>query len=142
MRHERNGSTLKPIALACVVALSACVQASSVDEKASPPTDWEWREYLGDAGRTHYAPLAQINAGNVDQLEVAWTYDTGPLDGALTQIQCNPIVVNGVLYATTSRAHVFALDALTGNPLWRFDPTEHGSVSQAHNRGVLYWDGP
>lgn len=142
MRHERNGSTLKPIALACVVALSACVQASSVDEKASPPADWEWREYLGDAGRTHYAPLAQINAGNVDQLEVAWTYDTGPLDGALTQIQCNPIVVNGVLYATTSRAHVFALDALTGSPLWRFDPTEHGSVSQAHNRGVLYWDGP
>ena len=52
MRHERNGSTLKPIALACVVALSACVQASSVDEEASPLADWDWREYLGDAGRT------------------------------------------------------------------------------------------
>lgn len=103
--------------------------------------DWEWRHYLGDEGRSHYAPLEQIHSGNVDQLEVAWTYDTGALDGALTQIQCNPIVVDGVLFGTTSRAHVFALDASTGREKWRFDPTSYGSTSQGHNRGVVYWAG-
>ena len=48
-------------------------------------------------------PLAQIHRANVDQLEVTWSYDTGPLEASLSQIQCNPIVVNGVLYATTAR---------------------------------------
>ncbi|MFK7896334.1 MAG: pyrroloquinoline quinone-dependent dehydrogenase [Myxococcota bacterium] len=103
--------------------------------------DWEWRHYLGDEGRTHFAPLAQINRGNVDALEIAWTYDTGPLEGALTQIQCNPIVVGGTLFGTTSRSHVFALNAATGEEKWRFDPTKFGSVSQGHNRGVVYWSG-
>lgn len=104
--------------------------------------DWEWKHYLGDAGRSHYSPLAQIHRANVDQLEVAWTYDTGPLEATLSQIQCNPIIVDGTLYGTTPRAHVFAVDAATGVERWRFDPTAYGSASQGHNRGVVHWDGP
>ncbi len=116
-------------------------QAGPAQTEQASVDDWEWRHYLGDEGRSHYAPLDQINRGNVDQLQVAWTYDTGSLDGALTQIQCNPIVVGGVLFGTTSRAHVFALDAATGREKWRFDPTVYGSMSQGHNRGVVYWSG-
>ncbi len=119
-----------------------CLGAEGVDEVAPPVEDWEWRHYLGDEGRSHYSPLAQIHPGNVDQLEIAWRYDTGPLEGSLSQIQCNPIIVEGVFYATTPRAHVFALDAATGHELWRFDPTAHGSAAQGHNRGVVYWDAP
>jgi quinoprotein glucose dehydrogenase len=102
----------------------------------------EWRHYLGDPGRAHASPLKQIDRDNVSQLELAWAYDTGPPAGALSQIQCNPIVVDGVLYATTSRSHPFALDAATGRELWRFDPVAHGSASQGHNRGVVHWAGP
>lgn len=105
-----------------------------------PAADWDWSAYLGDRARSHYAPLDQIDRSNVEQLSVAWTYDAGPAEGALSQIQCNPIVIDGVLYATTSRSHPFALDAATGQERWRFDPVAHGSASQGHNRGVVYWD--
>lgn len=125
----------------CVARDPAAPEGSAASASAAP-VDWEWRDYLGDPGRSHYSPLVQIDPTNVDRLEVAWTYDTGKLEGALSQIQCNPIVVGGVLYATTPRSHVFALDASNGRELWRFDPTQHGSAAQGHNRGVVYWDGP
>jgi len=130
------------IFLAMLALLGGCQAHEAGDASVAAPTDWEWRDYLGDAGRSHYSPLAQIDRTNVDRLEIAWTYDTGPLEGSLTQIQCNPIIVDGVLFATTSRSHVFALDAGTGQERWRFDPTAHGSSAQGHNRGVVYWEGP
>jgi len=130
------------LGIAAIAVGLACVR-SGPDREASPAAEsWEWRHYLGDPGRSHYSPLSQIDRGNVDRLEVAWTYDTGPLEASLSQIQCNPIVVDGVLYGTTPRSHVFALDAATGRELWRFDPTAHGSAAQGHNRGVVHWDAP
>ncbi len=120
----------------------ACVRSGHEQAAPAAVESGEWRHYLGDVGRSHYSPLSQIDRGNVDRLEVAWTYDTGPLESALSQIQCNPIVVDGVLYGTTPRSHVFALDAATGRELWRFDPTAHGSAAQGHNRGVVHWQSP
>jgi quinoprotein glucose dehydrogenase len=75
---------------------------------------------------------------------VAWTYRTGDArPEGRSQIQCNPIVVDGVLYATTARVETFALDAATGREVWRFDPHEAGAKSLAEwlgvNRGVAYW---
>ena len=123
------------------VALGISCGGSSPEQAESETVDsGEWRHYLGDPGRSHYSALAQIDRGNVGRLEVAWTYDTGPLESSLSQIQCNPIIVGGVLYGTTPRSHVFALDAATGVELWRFDPTAHGSAAQGHNRGVVYWE--
>ncbi|MBJ18217.1 MAG: PQQ-binding-like beta-propeller repeat protein [bacterium] len=128
--------------LGSLVVVFGCLGGEGADETKRPVEDWEWRHYLGDEGRSHFSPLAQIHRDNVDQLEIAWTYDTGSLKGSLSQIQCNPIIVDGVLYATTSRSHVFALDAATGEERWRFDPTAHGSAAQGHNRGVVHWDSP
>ena len=124
----------------CALLLAACTLQAGSPPPALP--DQDWPTYLGDPGRTHHSALAQIHRGNVHRLELAWSYDTGPLQGALSQIQCSPIVVDGVLYGTTPRAHPFALDAATGRELWRFDPVAHGSASQGHNRGVVYWEGP
>ncbi|MCR9092574.1 MAG: PQQ-binding-like beta-propeller repeat protein [bacterium] len=124
-----------------VLGLTSCVRGEPTEAPA-PVTDWEWRVYLGDERRSHYAPLDQISLDTVHLLERVWTYDTGPIEGSLSQIQCNPIVVDGVLYGTTPRSHPFALDAATGEELWRFDPTAHGSAAQGHNRGVVYWAGP
>jgi quinoprotein glucose dehydrogenase len=75
---------------------------------------------------------------------VAWTYRTGDARAeGRSQIQCNPIVVEGALYATTTRVETFALDAATGRELWRFNPYGAGAEAQAEglavNRGVVYW---
>ena len=69
---------------------------------------------------------------------MAWTYDTGDVfEGS--EMQCNPIVVDGVLYATTPKMRVLALNAGTGELIWSFDPFEDGSPRQRRNRGVVYW---
>lgn len=69
--------------------------------------DRDWPVYLGDAGGTHYSALAQIDRGNVVRLAPAWTYRTGDAT-ANSQIQCNPLVVDGVLYGTSPQLALFA----------------------------------
>ncbi|MEM9176659.1 MAG: PQQ-binding-like beta-propeller repeat protein, partial [Myxococcota bacterium] len=145
MARSGTGLGFFVAAIAALFGLAACPRVGSLSEGptgAGARADWEWRVYLGDEGRSHYAPLDQISLENVHRLEPVWTYDTGPVEGSLSQIQCNPIVVDGVLYGTTPRAHPFALDAATGRLRWRFDPTAHGSAAQGHNRGLVHWAGP
>jgi len=93
----------------------------------------DWPEYLGGPERGHYSTLARINTRNVAQLQVAWTYHTGDPG----EVQCNPIVVAGVLYGVTAANGIFALDAATGAERWQFAP---GSTKSNHVlRGVVYW---
>jgi quinoprotein glucose dehydrogenase len=107
---------------------------------AAPSADWP--TYLGDRANSHYSPLKQINTTNVTQLQVAWTYQSGGArpDGR-SQIQCNPLIIDGVLYGTSPLSVLFALDAATGQELWRFNPLRGGGDHQALgvNRGVVYW---
>jgi quinoprotein glucose dehydrogenase len=93
--------------------------------------DWP-RSHGGDAG-TRYSGLEQITRDNVRDLQVAWTYRSG--DGA-GNMQCNPIVVEGVMYAPTVGEHVVAVNAETGRELWRFKPG-----GQPAFRGLTYWHG-
>ena len=105
------------------------------------PADADWPVYQGP-GSNQYSALDQITPENVGRLEVAWTYESGDAspDGR-SQIQCNPIIVDGVLYATSPALVVFALDASTGEERWRFDPfaTGDGPGRLGINRGVTYW---
>jgi len=94
----------------------------------------EWREYLGGPERNHYSPLDQINAGNVHQLKVAWEYHT--LDSG--QIQCNAIIVNGILYGMTALTRPFAVDAATGKEVWK--GRSDGPDNASSSRGVSYWE--
>lgn len=95
----------------------------------------EWPEYLGGPDRNHYSLLTHIDSTNVDQLEVAWEYHSGDSG----QVQCNPIVVDGILYGVTASINVFALDAATGKEIWRLRDTAeakwYGTL-----RGVTYWE--
>ena len=95
----------------------------------------DWPAYLGDKSASHYSPLRQINAGNVPQLEVAWTWRSGDARADSSQIQCNPLVIGGVVYATSAAMKLVALDAATGRELWRFEPLDANGV----NRGLAYW---
>jgi glucose dehydrogenase len=98
-----------------------------------------WSVYGGGPDSIRYSSLDQINRENVKRLQVAWTYDTGDaFEGS--EMQCNPIVVDGVLFATSPKLRVFALDAATGGERWSFDPFEGKPVtSKTRNRGLTYW---
>jgi quinoprotein glucose dehydrogenase len=95
----------------------------------------DWSAYLGDKAASHYSTLAQITPGNVQQLQVAWTWQGGEARPNTSQIQCNPLMIDGVLYATNAQMKLVALDAGTGRELWRFAPAEPNGV----NRGLAYW---
>ncbi|MBE7169461.1 MAG: PQQ-binding-like beta-propeller repeat protein [Williamsia sp.] len=106
-----------------------------------------WKTYAGSKDGLRYSSLDQINAGNVSQLQVAWTFSTHDKDtGNRSQNQCNPIVVDGILYGTSPRLKLFALDAATGGQKWLFDPAAEDTAlkrdrnaSLKVNRGVVYW---
>ncbi len=104
----------------------------------SPPVEGHayrgWPAYGGGPEQIRYSALAQINRANVKGLVVRWTYDSGETGG----LQTNPIMVDGVLYTTTPRHSVVALDAASGIVRWRFDTKRQG---RGPNRGVTYWAG-
>ncbi len=92
-----------------------------------------WHRSHGDNGGTRYSALDQINRQSVTNLQVAWTYHSR--DGS-NNIQCNPIIVRGVLFAPTPGRHVVAVNAETGVELWRFRPEGRPAF-----RGLIYWPG-
>jgi quinoprotein glucose dehydrogenase len=113
----------------------------SCSEKPADISYTDWSHYGGPEDGSRYSSLSQINKENVSRLQVAWTYHTGDATER-SQIQCQPIVANGILYATTPQLNVFALDAGTGEEHWRFDPFAllGGENSWAGtNRGLSYW---
>lgn len=100
-----------------------------------------WAFYLGDKSVSHYSQLDQINKDNVHNLKAAWVYHGGA-SGLTdrTQIQCNPLIIDGVLYGSSSELKLFALNAATGERLWQFDPEEYANA-RAYNRGLAIWNG-
>ena len=109
-------------------------------KRATPKTGYrDWKVYGGTADGIRYSALTQINRRNVSQLQVAWTFDTGD-SSPNSQMQCNPIVIDGFLYATSPKLRVFALDATTGAQRWVFDPWEGSQFfNKQRSRGLTYW---
>ena len=97
----------------------------------------DWPVYGGSDDHTHYTTLGQISPANVKQLKVAWTYATHD-EFSGSEMQTNPVVVDGVLYGTSPKLRVFALDAASGRELWSFDP-QNGAppTSRIRHRGVV-----
>jgi len=103
--------------------------------QATSPADVPW-PVNGGIDNIRYSSLAQINTDNVNRLQVAWTYDSHDASRG-SEMQSNPVVVDGVLYATTPTLKVVAIDAATGQEVWKFDPGG-GAAGQARfrHRGV------
>jgi alcohol dehydrogenase (cytochrome c) len=93
----------------------------------------------GNYEQTRFYPNGQINRGNVAHLHPAWIFQTEVKES----LETSPIVVNGVMYVTTSFSHVYALDAKTGAQIWHYKP-KLGPVTTfccgPNNRGVAVYD--
>ncbi|MCU1263623.1 MAG: Pyrrolo-quinoline quinone, partial [Bryobacterales bacterium] len=100
--------------------------------------DVEW-PINGGLNNARYSPLTQINRENVGRLRAAWTYDSGDAFKD-SEMQSNPIVVEGLLYATTPKLRVIALNAKTGREIWTFDPSAGGQPQRRYrHRGVTVY---
>ena len=118
--------------------LSAVFLGVPVPAHAQQGSDaWRtWSVFGGGTDNIHYSSLDQINRDNVHSLQVAWTFDSGD-QHPKSEMECNPIVVDGVLYATTPNGNVVALDAASWSMHWRFDPNEGlRNIGKVRNRGV------
>ena len=109
--------------------------------KAKVNTDRSWSVYKADENSSNYSPLDQITPANVSQLEPAWTFTmhdkaAGSQPG---KSECNPIIVDGVLYATSANQWAYAIDAATGKQVWLFDPLDGREAGEV-NRGLTYWE--
>jgi quinohemoprotein ethanol dehydrogenase len=102
----------------------------------------QWLTEGRDFGKGHFSTLDQINRANVSQLGIAWDYSTGTTRG----LEANPIMVDGVLYASGTTGRVYALNAVTGAEIWAFDPRSDGQVNRYTccdevNRGLSVFEG-
>ncbi|MEK6479759.1 PQQ-binding-like beta-propeller repeat protein [Catalinimonas sp. 4WD22] len=119
--------------------LCLCVLFFSCQSQNSPYQSW--KVYRGDHESSSYSSLEQINQENVDQLQLAWTFSPqdAPEGARFGKYECNPIVVDGLMYATSARHYVYAIDAATGQSVWAFDPFD-GERGGGLKRGVTYWE--
>ena len=107
--------------------LSAATQEAAAPHPAkqgqAAQQDTDWRSYGKDNAFTHFSNLDQVNKTNVKNLRVAWVYHSGHANSKLkTTIECNPLIVNGVVYVTSPVLEVIALDGATGRQLWKYNP--------------------
>lgn len=119
--------------IAVFLTFQTCWDTSDVAAQPPPNGKSASFTYGGGSDGIRYSSLKQINRTNVQQLKIAWTYDTA--DG-VGDTQNQPVVVEGVLYGLTPKHKIIALQAATGKPLWRFDS---GLAGRGPNRGVTYW---
>ena len=144
------------LAVACAFALAAAGSASAEETKSATlygdmqTVTQDMLNRSGDDGnnflqtngnydQTRYYPNRQINRSNVGNLRPAWVFQTDIMES----METTPIVVNGVMYVTTSFDHVYALDARTGEEKWEFKP-QLGPITTyccgPNNRGVAVYE--
>ncbi|HEY8459897.1 MAG TPA: pyrroloquinoline quinone-dependent dehydrogenase, partial [Blastocatellia bacterium] len=126
----------------CFLTLSAVAQLGA--------TKGEWPHYGADKAHTKYSPLDQINAQNVGNLKLAWTWDSPEVEqlSSIPALQsgvfeATPLFINGVLYTSTVSSQVAAIDPVTGKSLWTYNPESYKAGRPANlgftHRGVAYW---
>ncbi len=124
----------------CAVLSAWFLAAPALSHCQAPPGAWAtWGVFGGGPDNIHYSSLSQINRENVHSLQVAWRFDSGDQHPG-SEMECNPIVVDDVLFATTPNGDAVALDAATGTLRWRFTANEGlRNVGKVRSRGVAYW---
>lgn len=141
--HNKN--TLRYLSI-CFISLFPLVSGAT-----------DWPSYGGDNGSSKYTPLDQINAENVSDLTIAWSWDSPDNETVAANIagdnstaipgpyKVTPIVIDGVMYVPTSFGRIAALDAASGDSHWVFDTRAWEAGRPANlgynTRGVAFWEG-
>jgi quinohemoprotein ethanol dehydrogenase len=140
-----------------LVAVTTCLCAAGLGQAAAfgdvvetgnlvPAADVassDWLSYGRTYSEQRFSPQAQINAGNVRQLGLAWSLDTP----GIKSLEATPLEVDGTLYFSGNDSIVFAVDARSGQLLWRHDPQVWKHSGKRYrllfpvNRGVAFWKG-
>ncbi|GAN76593.1 PQQ-dependent dehydrogenase, methanol/ethanol family [Acidisphaera rubrifaciens] len=140
MKKSLLYSGLAALMLVATTAAGRCADYSPVtDARLTHPEPQNWLMTRGSYAGWSYSPLEQINSNNVKSLTPVWTFSTGVDSGH----EAPPIVNNGVMFVATPYSQVIALDAASGNLLWRYRRQLPDGFSALHNtsRGVaLYGD--
>ena len=123
------GAALARSVLSAASALALVAAASS--PAAAAPAGADFPSYGGDEGGSRYSTLTQITKANVAQLAEAWRF---PMPSGGLQVQ--PIIIGGVLYATTTSGELVALDGATGATKWKL---KFDGPSGGRGRGLTYW---
>ena len=123
--------------------VKAASAAATRKPVAQGETQQNWDHYGNGYKNDRFAALDQINADNVNQLEVAWTYRTGDVPkstGAGAEDQTTPLQVGDKVFVCTPSNNVIALDADSGKELWRHDVNAHVGGVWERCRGLAYFD--
>jgi quinoprotein glucose dehydrogenase len=142
------------LAIAFVICLSAGL-AVYPDYLTQPRTAFaptpkgptEWRHWGNTIGGTRYAPVSQINTGNVERLEVAWAYDSNRPSQLIPSFEATPLAADGRLYICLQPGIVSAVDQDTGREIWRyttpgFEKLDFMPLFGGKCRGVSYYEAP
>ncbi len=126
------------VAIYLAVALAVLYSPSTLSAQGAAAN---WPTYGGDYSAWRYSKLDQINAANVKEMVPIWAFQTGDYQSGL---QSTPIVIDGVMYVSTGSNQIYALDAASGEVIWRFrydatGPTDVGYAPQ--NRGLAFGHG-
>jgi quinoprotein glucose dehydrogenase len=147
MRFIKNNSfPFHYFLIVILITAHGCRPHESSDHRKETLISADWPVYGGNASGNRYSQLSQIDTGNVDQLSIVWTYHSEPDSPAAvsnlknSDLQCQPIVVRGMLYATSPGLKLFALQASTGKRIWEFDPFLKRPRRMTTCRGVVYWE--
>ena len=153
MKIGNNGMHMAPALIGSIAALAVVFVALVAAQQAPAPVDdaalagaesrrGDWLSY----GRTYYeqrfSPLDQIDDANAAKLGLAWSFETATDRG----LEATPLVIDGVMYTTGSWSVVYAIDARTGQQLWKFDPEVHRKYDalaccDVVNRGAAFYKG-
>ncbi|HWK42340.1 MAG TPA: PQQ-binding-like beta-propeller repeat protein [Croceibacterium sp.] len=122
-------------ALALLLGAAMLMPAAHAQSEPERPAPEDWPRYARDVQGTRFSPLDDINTGNIDKLDIAWSFRLRPEGGAALLSGVVPIVIDGTMYLPLGNA-VVALDPTSGRELWRH-PVQQGMI----RRGVTWWKG-
>jgi PQQ-dependent dehydrogenase (methanol/ethanol family) len=139
------GASIGGAASAQMTAEAARAAVAGIDTAAiiaNADATPNWPSYGLDYAETRFSKLDQIDTSNVGELGLAWSYNLESVRG----VEATPIVVDGVMYVTGSWSIVHALDAVTGEVLWVYDPEvpkdyAYKGCCDVVNRGVAVYEG-
>jgi Glucose dehydrogenase len=144
---SRREALMRGAAIVVTPFLSGVSSAAEARKARGRAT--EWLNYGSDKASSKYSPLAQIGKDNFNRLSVSWTWRSAEEEVAKANHlktwvwEATPLMVNGVLYISTSLSQVAAIDAATGKTQWIYDPETWKNGTPSNNgfvhRGVAYW---